>query len=85
MKNRYVTFDEFQEFKNGDFRELKSDVHELKKDVVQLKVDVSGLKSDMQGVKSELTDLKQSVKDLKWFMILPVVLLLLDRLMNYFL
>jgi hypothetical protein len=49
----------------------------------ELKNDVANLSNDVRSIKVELHDLKQSIKDLKWFMLLPVVLLLVDRLMNH--
>ncbi|CAM2945316.1 hypothetical protein WECO103172_10510 [Weissella confusa] len=54
-EKRYVTYDEFQDFKQSDIREIKTDIRSLQLSVSDVCVDVGRLEGDMRAMDERLS------------------------------
>lgn len=94
-KERYVTYEEFNDFKRHDFQEVKDDikdlrgeVKELRGDVTEIRIELTELRSEMQGSLNVLTQRVDGiVASLNWYkyvFVLVVLVPFIERLISKF-
>lgn len=94
-KERYVTYEAFNDFKHPDFQEVKDDikdlrgeVKELRGDMTEIRIELTELRSEMQGSLNVLTQRVDGiVASLNWYkyvFVLVVLVLFIERLISKF-
>ena len=94
-KERYVTYEEFNDFKRHDFQEVKDDikdlrgeVKELRGDVTEMRVELTELRGDMKVLMNVLTQRVDGiVASLNWYkyvFVLVVLVPFIERLISKF-
>jgi uncharacterized protein YydD (DUF2326 family) len=87
-KERYVTYEEFNDFKRHDFQEVKDDLKQLRGDVTEIRIELTELRSEMQGSLNVLTQRVDGIiASLNWYkyvFVLVVLVPFIERLISKF-
>lgn len=90
-KERYVTYEEFNDFKRHDFQEVKDDikdlrgeVKELRGDVTEIRVELTELRGDMKVLTQRMDGIVTSLNWYKYVFVLVVLLPFIERWVSRF-
>lgn len=90
-KERYVTYEEFNDFKRHDFQELKRGVKGLRSDVREIRIDLKESRIELTELRGDLKVLTQRVDGIvtsqnwyKYVFVLVVLAPFIERLVSHF-
>ncbi|KIU21127.1 hypothetical protein [Weissella cibaria] len=90
-KERYVTYEAFNDFKHSDFQEVKDDikdlrgeVKELRGDVTEIRVELTELRGDMKVLTQRMDGIVTSLNWYKYVFVLVVLLPFIERWVSRF-
>lgn len=90
-KERYVTYEAFNDFKHHDFQEVKDDikdlrgeVKELRGDVTEIRVELTELRGDMKVLTQRADGIVTSLNWYKYVFVLVVLLPFIERWVSRF-
>lgn len=83
-KERYVTYEEFNDFKRHDFQEVKDDLKELRGDVTEMRVELTELRGDMKVLTQRVDGIVTSLNWYKYVFVLVVLAPFIERLVSRF-
>ncbi|HCN26871.1 hypothetical protein [Weissella cibaria] len=90
-KERYVTYEAFNDFKHPDFQEVKDDikdlrgeVKELRGDVTEIRVELTELRGDMKVLTQRMDGIVTSLNWYKYVFVLVVLLPFIERWVSRF-
>ena len=83
VKERYVTYDEFQEFKRTDIQEMKDDIRDLQKNVSEISKDVGHLSGKIDVLTARFDDFTKSITWYKYVFLVAVLAPVAERIFNH--